>query len=51
MQKPEPNMSFAHPESGPSRAQIGLLEILRQPSGARRCAKPCGTTPKVAVVL
>ena len=50
MQKPEPNMSFAHPESGPSRAQTGSFDILRQPSGAGHRAKPWCKTPIRAMV-
>lgn len=37
-------MSFAHPESRPSGSQTRSFDILRQPVGARRCAKPWCTT-------
>ncbi len=46
MQKSEPKLTFAHPESGPSRAETGPFDILRQPIGADWCGKPCVTTPE-----
>ncbi len=50
IQKTGADMSFVHPKSPPSGGQTGSFDISRQPSGARRRAKPWRTTPIRAMV-
>ena len=50
MQKPEPKMSFAHPNPWLSWNRTGPFDILHQPSDALRCTEPWCTTRNPVVV-
>ena len=50
MQKPEPKMSFVHPNLWHSGNRTGPIDIVRQPSEASGCTKPWCRTRNPAVV-